>query len=148
MSGTTVGRGTALLVAGTFFMENLDGTILTTAVPKHRPVRCRCRPPRSAPAITAYLVTLAVLIPLSGWLTERFGARRVLLTAIALFTLASALCAVAPGLPEADRRPGAAGRRRRPDGARRPPRRAARDRGRPTSCGSSRCSRGPRSPHR
>ncbi len=98
-SGTAVGRGTALLVAGTFFMENLDGTILTTAVPS---IARSLQVPAAAvgTAITAYLVTLAVLIPLSGWLTERFGARRVLLTAIALFTLASALCAVAPGLPE------------------------------------------------
>jgi EmrB/QacA subfamily drug resistance transporter len=89
----------ALLVAGTFFMENLDGTILITAVPS---IARSLQVPAAAvgTAITAYLVTLAVLIPLSGWLTERFGARRVLLTAIALFTLASALCAVAPGLPE------------------------------------------------
>jgi EmrB/QacA subfamily drug resistance transporter len=99
VNGTTVGRSTALLVAGTFFMENLDGTILITAVPS---IARSLQVPAAAvgTAITAYLVTLAVLIPLSGWLTERFGARRVLLTAIALFTLASALCAVAPGLPE------------------------------------------------
>ncbi|HEY8317710.1 MAG TPA: MFS transporter [Amnibacterium sp.] len=99
MNGTTVGRSMALLVAGTFFMENLDGTILITAVPS---IARSLQVPAAAvgTAITAYLVTLAVLIPLSGWLTERFGARRVLLTAIALFTLASALCAVAPGLPE------------------------------------------------
>ena len=43
--------------------------------------------------ITAYLVTLAVLIPLSGWLAARFGARPVFLTAIAIFTLASLGCA-------------------------------------------------------
>jgi EmrB/QacA subfamily drug resistance transporter len=48
--------------------------------------------------ITAYLVTLAVLIPLSGWLTARFGPRRVFLTAIAVFTLASLACAFAPNL--------------------------------------------------
>ena len=92
------GRGTALLVAGTFFMENLDGTILVTAVPSI----ARSFGDGAAAigtAITAYLVTLAVLIPLSGWLTERFGARRVLLGAIVVFTLASALCAAAPGLP-------------------------------------------------
>lgn len=92
------GRSTALLVAGTFFMENLDGTILTTAVPSiARSLHVSAA--AVGTAITAYLVTLAVLIPLSGWLTERFGARRVLLTAIALFTVASALCAVSPGLP-------------------------------------------------
>jgi len=47
--------------------------------------------------ITAYLLTLAVLIPLSGWLTARYGARRVFLSAIALFTLASLACASANG---------------------------------------------------
>jgi len=50
-------------------------------------------------AITAYVLTLAVLIPVSGWLTDRFGARRVFMTAIAIFTLASCGCAVATNLP-------------------------------------------------
>ena len=63
-----------LLVAGTFFMENLDGTILATAAPTIG----RAYGIDSATvgvAITAYLVTLAVLIPISGWLTQRLGAR-------------------------------------------------------------------------
>jgi EmrB/QacA subfamily drug resistance transporter len=50
-------------------------------------------------AVTAYVLTLAVLIPISGWLADRFGARRIFLTAILLFTLASAGCALAPSLP-------------------------------------------------
>jgi MFS family permease len=50
--------------------------------------------------IAAYLVTLAVLIPLSGWLAERFGARPVFVTAIALFTLASAACAASTTFAE------------------------------------------------
>ncbi len=97
MSGSQ--RGVALLVAGTFFMENLDGTILTTAVPSiaHS---LDATPAAVSAAITAYLLTLAVLIPLSGWLTLRLGARRVLLAAIAVFTLASALCAASPALAE------------------------------------------------
>jgi EmrB/QacA subfamily drug resistance transporter len=88
-----------LLVAGTFFMENLDGTILSTAAPSI----ARSFGVGSASissAITAYLVTLAVLIPLSGWLSERFGTRRIFLAAIALFTVASALCAMSTSLPE------------------------------------------------
>ena len=81
-------RMAALLVAGCFFMEILDATIVLTATPKiaeslHVPVTS------TALIITAYLVTLAVLIPVSGWLTIRFGARRIFLTAIVLFTLAS-----------------------------------------------------------
>ncbi|MFE5369732.1 DHA2 family efflux MFS transporter permease subunit [Streptomyces mirabilis] len=91
------GTATALLVAGCFFMEMLDGTIVSTAAPQ------MARDLHTAPAsvglvITAYLVTLAVLIPLSGWLTARFGPRRVFLTAITVFTLASLACAFAPNL--------------------------------------------------
>jgi EmrB/QacA subfamily drug resistance transporter len=92
-------RNIALLVAGTFFMEILDGTILTTAAPQ---IGRALGVPSVAVgvAITAYLLTLAVLIPLSGWITRRFGARRVFLTAIAVFTVASILCAVSTSLVE------------------------------------------------
>ncbi|MER7689469.1 DHA2 family efflux MFS transporter permease subunit [Streptomyces sp. NPDC097610] len=91
------GTATALLVAGCFFMEMLDGTIVSTAAPQI------ARDLHTAPTsvglvITAYLVTLAVLIPLSGWLTARFGPRRVFLGAITVFTLASLACAFAPNL--------------------------------------------------
>ena len=88
-----------LLVAGTFFMENLDGTILATAAPTIG----RAYGIDSAAvgvAITAYLVTLAVLIPISGWLTERLGARVVFTGAIAIFTIASALCAISGDLTQ------------------------------------------------
>jgi EmrB/QacA subfamily drug resistance transporter len=91
--------GLTLLVAGTFFMEILDGTILSTA----SPAVARSFGVASnsiSVAITAYLLTLAVLIPLSGWLTERFGVRRVFLVAIAIFTIASAVCAISTSLPE------------------------------------------------
>ena len=89
----------ALLVAGTFFMENLDGTILTTAAPS---IGGSLGVPSVAVGITitAYLLTLAVLIPLSGWFTRRLGSRRVFLAAIAIFTLASVLCALSTSLPE------------------------------------------------
>jgi len=92
-------RNTALLVAGCFFMEMLDGTIVTTASPQigrslHAPAG------QTGLLVTAYLLTLAVLIPLSGWLARRFGNRRVFLTAIALFTLASVGCATSVSLGE------------------------------------------------
>ena len=92
-------RNVALLVAGCFFMEMLDGTIVTTASPRigaslHVP------PAEVGLVITAYLLTLAVLIPLSGWLTRRFGNRAIFLTAIALFTLASVACATSTSLGE------------------------------------------------
>lgn len=88
-----------LLVAGVFFMEILDGTIIATAAPSVG----RSFGVDSASvsiAITAYLLTLAVLIPLSGWLAERFGARRVFLIAIVIFTVSSALCAASTSLTE------------------------------------------------
>ncbi|MGF1425824.1 MFS transporter [Kitasatospora sp. LaBMicrA B282] len=92
-------RNTALLVAGCFFMENLDGTIVTTAAPQI----ARSLGTSSAATgllVTAYLLTLAVLIPLSGWLTRRHGSRRVFLSAITIFTLASLGCAVSTSLGE------------------------------------------------
>jgi len=97
--GHTRQRNIALLVAGTFFMENLDGTILTTAAPS---IGRSLGVPSVAVgiAITAYLLTLAVLIPLSGWITRRLGSRRIFLAAIAIFTLASVLCALSTNLPE------------------------------------------------
>jgi MFS family permease len=92
-------RKQALLVAGCFFMEMLDGTIVVTASPQigrslHAPAG------QIGLLITAYLLTLAVLIPLSGWLTRRFGNRLVFLTAIAVFTLASVGCATSVSLGE------------------------------------------------
>jgi EmrB/QacA subfamily drug resistance transporter len=86
------------LVAGAFFMENLDATIIATAAP-------RMATDLGVAAVdinivmTAYLLTLAVLIPASGWVSDRFGTRRVFVTAIAVFTVASVLCALATTLP-------------------------------------------------
>jgi EmrB/QacA subfamily drug resistance transporter len=89
----------ALLVAGTFFMENLDATIIATAAPSIG-ISLGVDSASVAITVTAYLVSVAVLIPLSGWLTERYGSRRVFLSAIVLFTLASALCAASSTLVE------------------------------------------------
>jgi EmrB/QacA subfamily drug resistance transporter len=90
-------RNVALLVAGCYFMEMLDGTIVTTASPQ---IGRSLHAPATAVGlvVTAYLLTLAVLIPLSGWLTRRFGNRAVFLTAITLFTLASVGCAASVSL--------------------------------------------------
>ena len=90
-------RSTALLVAGCYFMEMLDGTIVTTASPQigrslHAPAT------EIGLVVTAYLLTLAVLIPLSGWLTRRLGNRVIFLTAITVFTLASIGCAASVNL--------------------------------------------------
>ena len=94
----TLNRPLALLVAGTFFMENLDGTIIATAAPAIA-ADLGVAPVDVNLAMTAYLVTIAVGIPVSGWLTDRFGGRRVLVAAIAVFTVASLLCALSVNLP-------------------------------------------------
>jgi EmrB/QacA subfamily drug resistance transporter len=92
-------RALALLVAGAFFMENLDGTIVVTAT--QRMARSFGVPPVDLNVtIVAYLLTLGVFIPVSGWIADRFGARTVFGGAIAVFTLASGLCALSTSLPE------------------------------------------------
>lgn len=85
-------RNIALLVAACFFMELLDGTIVITAIPRISS-SLGVSPGSTGLVVTAYLVTVAVLIPLSGWMTLRYGYRSVLLSAIALFTIASLGCA-------------------------------------------------------
>lgn len=90
-------RGLALLVAGAFFMEILDGTVIAPAAP-HIAADLGVAPVDINVAITAYVLTLGVLIPVSGWLADRFGGRRVFCTALAVFVLASAVCALAPNL--------------------------------------------------
>ena len=92
-------RRVALLVAACAFMQLFDGTIVTTSAP--RIARSLTVPTSSISLIiTAYLVTVATLIPISGWMSARFGARHVLLAAIAIFTLASLGCALSQTLPE------------------------------------------------
>lgn len=91
-------RALALLVAATFFMEILDATVIAPAAPR---IAAEFAVPAVGinVAITAYVLTVAVLIPLSGWLAERWGGQRVFMSAIVVFTLASVGCALAVGLP-------------------------------------------------
>jgi EmrB/QacA subfamily drug resistance transporter len=88
----------ALLVAGAFFMEILDATIITPAIPLIA-TSFGIDAVDVNVAISAYLVTVAVLIPASGWMADRFGIRRVFIAAIAVFTLASIGCALSVSLP-------------------------------------------------
>ncbi|MDR5811645.1 MFS transporter [Caballeronia sp. LZ019] len=87
-----------MLVAATFFMENLDGTIIATALPQMAH-SFGVHPADMSLGITAYLLTLAVFIPISGWAADRFGLRTVFGSAIAVFTAASVLCATTSTLP-------------------------------------------------
>ncbi len=91
-------RGMALLVAAAFFMEILDATIITPAIPLIAD-SLDVEPVDVNVAISAYLVTVAVLIPATGWMADRFGIRRVFLSAIVVFTVASIGCAVSVSLP-------------------------------------------------
>jgi MFS family permease len=81
----------ALLVAGAFFMENLDGTVIVTAIPQMA-ASFSVHPIDLNIGVSTYLLTLAVVIPASGWVADRFGTRRVFAGAIAVFTIASILC--------------------------------------------------------
>lgn len=81
----------ALLVAGAFFMEFLDGTVIATALPDMAK-SFGVQAVDLNIGISAYLITLAVLIPASGWIADRFGARKVFAVALAIFTLASVFC--------------------------------------------------------
>jgi EmrB/QacA subfamily drug resistance transporter len=81
----------ALLVAGAFFMENLDGTVIVTALPQMA-ATFGVHAVDLNIGVSAYLLTLAVLIPASGWMVDRFGTRLVFTGAILIFTGASVLC--------------------------------------------------------
>ncbi len=91
-------RAVPLIIATAMFMEQLDGTVLATALPSMAR-SFGIDPLHMSVALTSYLVSLAVLIPASGALADRLGSRTVFATAIALFTLGSILCAVSPNLP-------------------------------------------------
>ncbi|HEY1702319.1 MAG TPA: MFS transporter [Trebonia sp.] len=92
-------RRVGLLVAGCFFMEIMDGTIVSTSAPR---IGAALGVTATAVGLvaTAYLVTLAILIPASGWLVSRLGTRRVFLAAIVVFTGASLLCSTSHSLGE------------------------------------------------
>lgn len=87
----------ALLVAGAFFMEFIDGTVIATALPDMAK-SFGVQAVDLNIGISAYLITLAVLIPASGWIADRFGARKVFTLALVIFTLASVLCGLATSL--------------------------------------------------
>jgi EmrB/QacA subfamily drug resistance transporter len=82
------------LVATALFMEQLDATIVNTAIPSIA-ASLQVTPLSLKSVVTSYILSLAVGIPVSGWMADRFGTRRVFGTAIAIFTIASVLCGLA-----------------------------------------------------
>jgi EmrB/QacA subfamily drug resistance transporter len=87
------------IVGCALFMQTLDSTVIATALPVI--ARAMHEPPiRLNLAITSYLLSLAVFIPISGWVADRYGARSVFRAAIALFTLGSIFCGLSSTLAE------------------------------------------------
>nr|TFG51175.1 MAG: DHA2 family efflux MFS transporter permease subunit [Hyphomicrobiales bacterium] len=80
-----------LIIAASFFMEGLDTSIINTSLPQMA-ISLNATPPQMSAAITSYLLSLAIFIPISGWFADRFGAKHVYCAAIATFTLGSILC--------------------------------------------------------
>jgi EmrB/QacA subfamily drug resistance transporter len=85
------------LVAVAFFMESLDTTILNTAVPAIAEA-LKVAPLSMKAVLASYTLSLAVFIPISGWMADRFGTRRVFASAIGLFTLGSLLCGISSNI--------------------------------------------------
>ena len=85
------------LVAVAFFMESLDTTILNTAVPAIAEA-LKVAPLSMKSVLASYTLSLAVFIPISGWMADRFGTRRVFASAIGLFTLGSFLCGISSSI--------------------------------------------------
>ena len=96
---STIQKPTAIsiLVATAFFMENLDGTVIATALPDMGK-SFHANPVDLNIGMTAYLLMLAVFIPISGWVADRVGARTVFVSAIAIFTASSVLCGLSVGI--------------------------------------------------
>jgi EmrB/QacA subfamily drug resistance transporter len=88
-----------LIVGCAQFMHQFDGTMITTALPVMA-VSLNEDPLRLNLAITSYLLALAVFVPISGWMADRYGTRRVFLVAIAVFTASSVLCGLSGTLAE------------------------------------------------
>ena len=86
------------IVATALFMEQLDSTIVNTAVPSIA-TSLQVSALGLKGVVTSYILSLAICIPVSGWMADRFGTRRVFGSAVALFTLASMLCGVSVNVP-------------------------------------------------
>jgi MFS family permease len=98
MNSPPVKRYLPWIVAAALFMEQLDSTILNTAVPSIA-ASLQVTPLSLKTVVTSYVLSLAVCIPVSGWMADRFGTRRVFAWAVAWFTLASILCGVSTSVP-------------------------------------------------
>lgn len=93
------GRRLSLIVACALFIENMDSTAIATSLPAIA-ADLGTEPIALKLALTAYLLALAVFIPVSGWVADRFGAKRTFMAAIAVFLLGSIGCAASASLEQ------------------------------------------------
>jgi EmrB/QacA subfamily drug resistance transporter len=98
MNSSTVKSYLPWVVAVALFMEQLDSTIVNTAVPAMA-ASLHVTPLSLKAVVTSYILSLAVCIPVSGWMADRFGTRRVFGSAVAIFTFSSILCGLALNAP-------------------------------------------------
>ncbi|OHE60602.1 MAG: EmrB/QacA family drug resistance transporter [Thiobacillus sp. GWE1_62_9] len=98
MNVSTVKTYLPWVVAVALFMEQLDTTIVNTAVPAMAQ-SLQVAPLSLKAVVTSYILSLAVCIPVSGWMADRFGTRRVFSIAVGIFILASILCGLALNAP-------------------------------------------------
>src|ERR1700690_1120903 len=98
MDDRTVKRFLLWVVATALFMEQLDSTIVNTAVPSMA-ASLHVAPLSLKAVVASYILSLAVCIPVSGWMADRFGTRRVFAIAITVFTISSMLCGLAVNVP-------------------------------------------------
>jgi EmrB/QacA subfamily drug resistance transporter len=98
MPEPTLKRYLPWVVAVALFMEQLDATIVNTAIPSIA-ASLNVTPLSLKAVVTSYILSLAVGIPISGWMADRYGTRRVFFAAVAVFTFASLLCALAVNVP-------------------------------------------------
>jgi MFS family permease len=87
------------IVAATFFMEYLDTTVIATALPQMAH-SFGVGPNSLSLGMTAYMLALAIFIPVSGWVADRCGSRTVFVSAIGVFTVASVLCGLSQNVAE------------------------------------------------
>lgn len=99
---TTESKGTKALlwlVACGFFMQTLDSTIVNTALPAIAR-SLDTSPLKMQSVVVAYLLTMAMIIPASAWISDKFGVRRVFIGALALFVIGSLFCAASQNLTQ------------------------------------------------
>jgi EmrB/QacA subfamily drug resistance transporter len=99
MSPQTKTKVVAMIVGSAIIMQQIDSTVITTALPQMA-ISLHADPVRLSLAVTAYLLSLAIFVPVSGWAADRFGGRVVFRAAIALFTLGSILCGLSGNVIE------------------------------------------------